>query len=391
MGAEVVAVAVDGLGVVDPDPRLRALGEAAEEADRPLGQRAGVGRDDHHLVADRLHDRRLGGQRRLDRVDEVLDDVERLEVALFLGVAGEPGEVDEAEGDRDVVDLRAGVAELALHVADDVLLEEEAKVASVEVLGQRGRHRQDVAGQLADFLRHLELGDGVADQRLVDVEVEEADLGVGDPPDRLDVDAHQLQEGDEREAGGEDAGAVPHRADVLGAEEPLRPSGVPRMTRIRSISSGSSPVSSETSSIVTCCSVAAREELLGEAEREPPLTARFLQLLERVAALAHPGDDARLGGRGRGPTPAPDRDDLLRRPAFQRRGRDARPARGLTEADPLFRHWSENFRALLAAQRVRFRCLLAPRSGRGYAEAGGTTSGAAAGRPARSMDCSRPR
>ena len=240
----------------------------------------------------------------------------------------------------------------------------------MEVLGQRGRHRQDVAGQLADFLRHLELGDGVADQRLVDIEVEEADLGVGDPADRLDVDAHQLQEGDEREAGGEDAGAVPHRADVLGAEEPLAAE--------RGAEDDEDPLDQlrlETGLLRDLLDrdlllVAAGEELLGEAEGEAALAARFLQLLERVAALAHPGDDARLGGRGRGPTPAPDRDDLLRRPAFQRRGRDARPARGLTEADPLFRHWSENFRALLAAQRVRFRCLLAPRSGRGYAEAG---------------------
>ena len=53
------------------------------------------------------------------------------------------------------------------------------------------------------------------------VEVEEADLGVGDPPHRLDVDADQLQEGDEREAGGEHAGAVAQRLDVLGAEQPL--------------------------------------------------------------------------------------------------------------------------------------------------------------------------
>ena len=64
-------------------------------------------------------------------------------------------------------------------------------------------------------------GTRVADQRLVDVEVEEADLGVGDPPHRLHVDADQLQEGDEREAGGEDAGAVAQRVDVVGAEQPL--------------------------------------------------------------------------------------------------------------------------------------------------------------------------
>ncbi len=139
MGAEVVAVAIDGLGVVDPDPRLRPLGESGEELDRPLGQRGGLRGDDHHLVADRLHDRRLGRQRRLHRLDEVLDHVQRLEVALLLGVAGEAGEVDEAERHRDLAEVSRGGAELALHVADHVLLEEEAQVAVVQVLGQRRR------------------------------------------------------------------------------------------------------------------------------------------------------------------------------------------------------------------------------------------------------------
>ena len=57
----------------------------------------------------------------------------------------------------------------------------------------------------------------------MDVEVEEPHLGVGDPPQRLDVDADQLQEGDEREAGGEDPGAVAQRLHVVGVEEPLAP------------------------------------------------------------------------------------------------------------------------------------------------------------------------
>ena len=59
--------------------------------------------------------------------------------------------------------------------------------------------------QLAREVRHL-LGDvehrrAVADHRLVDVEVEEPDLGVGDLRQRLAVDAHELQEGDERQPG----------------------------------------------------------------------------------------------------------------------------------------------------------------------------------------------
>ena len=157
--------------------------------------------------------------------------------------------VDLAELDFGRVHRRA-----RLHVADHVLLDEEAQVAVVQVLGQRRRQRQDVGGQLPHLLRHLQLRHRVADQRLVDVEVEEPHLGVGDAPHRLHVDAHQLQEGDEREAGGEDAGAVAQRRRSSGVSSRCRPFGVPRMTRIRSISSGSSPVSAATCSIVTVSS-----------------------------------------------------------------------------------------------------------------------------------------
>ena len=52
----------------------------------------------------------------------------------------------------------------------------------------------------------------------MDVEVEEADLGVGDPAQALDVDAQQLEEGDEREAGGEDAGDLVDRLGVVLAQ-----------------------------------------------------------------------------------------------------------------------------------------------------------------------------
>ena len=55
-------------------------------------------------------------------------------------------------------------------------------------------------GQALHLLGDLEPVDAVADQRLVDEEVEELDLGVGDLRERLAVDAHELQEGDEREA-----------------------------------------------------------------------------------------------------------------------------------------------------------------------------------------------
>ena len=111
--------------------------------------------------------------------------------------------------------------QLALHVTDHVLLEEEAQVAGMQVVDQRRGERQDVAGQLPHLLGHLQLGDAIADQRFVDVEMEEPHLGVGDAPQRLGVDADELEEGDQREAGGEHPGAVAQRLHVVGVEQAL--------------------------------------------------------------------------------------------------------------------------------------------------------------------------
>ena len=99
---------------------------------------------------------------------------------------------------------------------------------------------------------------------------------------------------------------------------------------MRSTSSGSRPVSAATSSTVDLL-FGLGEEVLGEAEGEPSLTPGPLQVLERVAALPHPRDDASLGGRGGGPAAAAHRQDLLGGPALQRGGRDAGAARGLAE------------------------------------------------------------
>ena len=226
----------------------RGCGRSWKRARKPTAHSvsvAGLRRDDHHLVADRLHDRRLGGQRRLDRVDEALDHVERLLVALLLGVAGEPGQVDEAERHRDPRQAAARPADVGLHVADDVLLDVEAQVAVVHVLHQRAGDGEQVGRQVAHLLGDLERRHLLLHQRLVDVEVEEADLGVGDPADRLGVDADQLQEGDEREAGLRGrwrSGASRCRSSSLSI--PSAPIGVPSSVISRSISSGSSPVSS---------------------------------------------------------------------------------------------------------------------------------------------------
>ena len=47
------------------------------------------------------------------------------------------------------------------------------------------------------------------------VEVEEAHLGVGDLRERLAVDAHELQQRDQREAGRQDGGDVAQQIQVV--------------------------------------------------------------------------------------------------------------------------------------------------------------------------------
>ena len=73
------------------------------------------------------------------------------------------------------------------------------------------------------------------------------------------------------------------------------------------------------------------EEILGKAEGKAALAPGALEVLERVAALAHARDDAGLGGGCRRPAAAAYRQDLLLSPAFQRAGRDAGAARCLAE------------------------------------------------------------
>ena len=111
--------------------------------------------------------------------------------------------------------------EVDLHVADDVLLDVEAQVALVDVLHERRRQRQQLARQPLHLPRHLERVDALADQRLVHVEVKEADLGLGDLADRLGVDADELQQRDERKAGLEHLRHLLDRLDVLLAERSL--------------------------------------------------------------------------------------------------------------------------------------------------------------------------
>ena len=102
-----------------------------------------------------------------------------------------------------------------LEVADDVLLDEVLQPALVDVVHDRRREREQLRGQSFHLLGDLEALDPVADQRLVDVQVEELDLRVGDPRQRLPVDADELQEGHEREAGRQHGRHVAQQPDVV--------------------------------------------------------------------------------------------------------------------------------------------------------------------------------
>ena len=192
----------------------RSLGDQPLEADRPLGQRGGVRADDHDLVADRLHHARVVGQRVLDRVGEALDRVDRQLVAQLLGQARVAGEVGERDRHTQAPDV-ARALEVDLHVADDVLLDRPREEALVHRVHDRRGEREHLAGEALHLLGHLQARDAVAHERLVHVQVKEPHLRVGDLGNRLAVDAHELEQRDQREAGGEDRADVPQELQVV--------------------------------------------------------------------------------------------------------------------------------------------------------------------------------
>jgi len=84
---------------MNPDPRPWPSAVQLLEADGPVDERGGIVADDHDLVADRLHDPRVLGQRVLDVDDEPLDDVDGVLVADLLDEARVSREVREGERD----------------------------------------------------------------------------------------------------------------------------------------------------------------------------------------------------------------------------------------------------------------------------------------------------
>ena len=192
-------------------------------------------------------------------------------------------------------------------------------------------------GQPFHLLGDLEPGNAVAHQRLVDVEVEQLHLGVGDLRQRLAVHADELQERHEREAGVEYRRHVAQQLEVLLAH-PLERLG-------REAGRGPDPLDQRRLEPGLLGGLregagarGRREQVLEVAIGEPARVGGVAQGVERVAALAQAGDDARVRHR-RGRPVCVERHDPVAHPAPERGRRYVDPARDLAERQ--FRHLPE--------------------------------------------------
>ena len=339
LASVVVAVPVEHPAVVDADPRPRPLvAHQGLEPDRPFGEDHRIARDHHHLVADRLDDPGVVGQRRLDRLDEALDGADRLLLADLLGEARVAGEVRERDRDAQAAEVDVTlVAEVGLHVPDDVLLHEVLEEALMDVVHHRRGERQQLAREPFHLLGHLEAGNPVAHQGLVNVEGEELDLRVGDLGERLPVHAHELEERDEREPGGEDRRPVAKELEVvLGEVVSLGHAVADR--RGDALHERRLEVALLGDLLEGVPAFGHREEVLDIAEGEPAGVARAADLLEGVPARTQARDDPRMRGGGRGPFALPARDQPLLGPAAQGLRRRPGAPRSLAEGESLVRH-----------------------------------------------------
>ena len=325
LAPEVVAVAVERRAPVDADARLGPLVEQAHEPDRPVDQRLHVVADHHHLVADRLDHPGVVRQRVRNALHEALDQRQRLLLALLLGEARIAGEVRERDRHPHPPALDLALLELVLHVADHVLRHEVLEKATVHVVHQRRRDRQQVARQALHLLRHLQSGHSLAHQRLVHVQVEQAHLGVGDLGQRLPVDPAELEERDQREAGLEHRRDVAQRLEVLVRDGIERRGGQadagPEALDQRLLEAGLVGRVGEGAPRL----LVVAEERLDVAVGQPALPARLADVLEPVPARPQPRDDAGVRHGGRRPLAAAVhlRDHAAVGPATKRRRRDA--------------------------------------------------------------------
>jgi hypothetical protein len=216
-------------------------------------------------------------------------------------------------------------------VADHVLVEEMLQEALVDAIHDRRGEREQVAREALHLLRDLEVVDALVDQRLVDVEVEQLDLGVRDPRQRLPVDAHELEEGHEREAGVKRRGDGAQQLQVvlgeLGEGGHREADGAPDALDQRRLKAA------RLGRLLQRGGLRARwEQVLDEAVGEPARARRLADRVHRVAAGPQPADDPGVGERAARPLAVGQRHEAVGHPAAQRGGRDIELAGGVGEA-----------------------------------------------------------
>ena len=202
---------------------------------------------------------------------------------------------------------------------DHVLFDEVLEEALVDEVHHRRRERQQIAREALHLLGHLHAGHALAEQRLVDVQVEEPHLGVGDLGQRLAVHAAELEKRHQREARVQDRCHVVERLDVL-VGQLVEPAGGQPQARPEALDQRGLETCELGRLVERVKRPLAVEHVLDVAVGEPALVTRALDLLERVAAVAQPRDDPRMGHRGARPFAAAVHlgDDAVTRPAAQR-------------------------------------------------------------------------
>ncbi len=249
--------------------------------------------------------------------------LDRLLVAALLGQARVAGQVGEGDGDPQPAEVQLLLGQVGLHVADDVLLDEVREKARVRVAHDRQREREQLSAEVLHLLGHLEPGDPLAHERLVHVHVEQPHLGVGDLGERLAVHARQLQEGHQRQAGGEHGGALAEHLEVGVGDATLgRGEAHGRVDPLdqRRLEAGAARRLLE-----RVAPVGGGQELLDVAEGQSAAVAGRPDIGDRVSAGAQASDDPCLGGRRRCPGALVLRQQALPHPATQRRLRHAGP------------------------------------------------------------------
>ncbi len=295
---------------------------AARSATAQPHEPAGVGTDDHHLVAERLDHARVRRQRLLDGLDEALDRRQRLLVAALHRQARIAGQVGEHDRHAHAPRLRSALGEVGLHVPDHVLLDEVAEQPVVHVAQQRHDERDQLARQPLHLLGDLHVGHALAHQRLVHVQVDQPHLGFGDLRDRLPVHARELQERHRRQPRVEHRGDVLHHLHVLLGHQRRRRRAEPHRAEDALDQRLFQPALARHLA-QRVARLGAAQQVLDRPDRQLAVVAGALDLLQRVPARAQASDHAHVRSRRRRPAALIARHETLLHPAFDRRHRHA--------------------------------------------------------------------